>query len=216
MGHRSLARRQWQTAPGATARQVAGLAPDNLNGQTGYIQKIKAQGRLAVAPLFFRPPVFRQAGGRCQSENGLAGNAVNITPADADIVQLAGRKLLKLPNGRAEPPPIVKAAKKRICFSSHDRHSLSRVVCFDRHIGAEPALVQCNICMADLPKTQGGLMDCERRNLGRGESVQGAQYNQFFTPWRMPARLAQPACRHGGRPAEFPLSLRERVARRAG
>ncbi len=78
---------------------MARLAPDYLSGQTGYIQKIKAQGRLAIAPLFFRPPVFRQAGGDSQSANGLAGNAVNITAGDADIVQLAERKLLKLTNG---------------------------------------------------------------------------------------------------------------------
>jgi len=87
---------------------------------------IKAQSRLAVAPFSDRPPVWRQANTRDRSENRLPGNAVNITPADADIVQLACRKLSKLTNGRAVMPPIAIAAKKRINFGSHDRHSLSR------------------------------------------------------------------------------------------
>ena len=54
---------------------------------------------------------------RDRSENRLAGNAVNITPADADIVQFADRQPLKLTNCRAVTPPIAIAAKKRICFS---------------------------------------------------------------------------------------------------
>ena len=99
---------------------------------------------------------------RRYSENRLTGDAGNIEPADAEIVQFAHRQFLKLTNGRAVTPPIAIAAKKRSTFSSHDRHSLSRIVCFDRYIVGKPAFVQCNNCMADLPETQGRLTvsDC--------------------------------------------------------
>ncbi len=49
---------------------------------------------------------------------------------------------------------------KQIAFSSHDRHSLSQVVCFNRHIVGRPVFVQCSNCMTDLLKRRGQRRPC--------------------------------------------------------
>ena len=87
---------------------------------------------------------------------------MDVTPADAEIVKFAARQFLKRVNRYPVTPPIAKAAKKRISFSTHDHHSLSRVVCFNRHIVGISPIVQCSICMADLPEMQGRLTIYDR------------------------------------------------------